>query len=177
MEELTQKQLEANRENAKLGGVKTDKGKEISKMNAMKHGLLSSQVLIKDEDVNELSLIENNLKNQLCPVNQIEALLVDRIIAGFWRLKRGLKIETSLMSLQSYDNSIEISFYGENSKETKKIADMINNDLLDRLLRYENNIERGIFKALHELQRLQAIRRGEQVLAPLAVEIGVRDAD
>ena len=43
---LTQKQLEANKENAKLGGVKTEAGKAVSRLNAVKHGLRA--VLISD---------------------------------------------------------------------------------------------------------------------------------
>lgn len=35
-------QQKANEENAKLGGVKTEEGKEISKFNALKHGVLLS---------------------------------------------------------------------------------------------------------------------------------------
>ena len=45
MSEISQKQLEANRENAKLGGVKTEEGKAVSRYNAVKHGLLSDKVL------------------------------------------------------------------------------------------------------------------------------------
>jgi len=50
MSETSQKQLEANRQNAKLGGVKTEEGKAVSKYNALKHGLLSKEVLLKGED-------------------------------------------------------------------------------------------------------------------------------
>ena len=35
--ETSQKQIEANRENAKLGGVKTEEGKAVSRYNAIKH--------------------------------------------------------------------------------------------------------------------------------------------
>jgi hypothetical protein len=42
------------------------------------------------------------------------------------------------------------------------------------LSRYETTIERGLFKALHELQRLQAARRAEaDVLPPPAVDVDV----
>ena len=175
MNEISKKQLEANLKNAQFGGVKTDEGKEISKMNAIKHGLLSSQVLIKDENTDDFKSLKDNLTNQLLPTNQMEALLVDRIIAGFWRLKRALKIENNLMSLQSYDSSNKINFYTKEGQEVNDTVEMLNNDLLKRLLRYENSIERGIFKALHELQRLQAMDRGEQVLAPIALEIGLEE--
>ena len=54
MSEISQKQLEANRENAKLGGVKTEEGKAVSKYNAIKHGLLSEEVLLDGEDEKKL---------------------------------------------------------------------------------------------------------------------------
>lgn len=38
MSEISQKQIEANQKNAKLGGVKTEEGKAVSKYNALKHG-------------------------------------------------------------------------------------------------------------------------------------------
>lgn len=172
MKNITQKQLEANRKNSLLGGVKTEEGKKVSKMNAIKHGLLSSQVLIEGEDSTEFMLVEKNLQNQLCPKNQIEALLVDRIIAGFWRLKRLLKIESNLMILQSCNTLNQSSFYDENGQEIKKVSDMLDNSLLERLMRYENNIDRGIFKALHELQILQAVYLGK---GAVAINIGLDD--
>lgn len=50
MNETSQKQIDANRENGKLGGVKTDEGKTVSRYNAIKHGLLSEEVLLDGED-------------------------------------------------------------------------------------------------------------------------------
>jgi len=57
--------------------------------------------------------------------------------------------------------------------EAKNVRDMIDDKLLDRLLRYESSIERGIYKALHELQRLIASRNGEKVMAPMAVDFNL----
>jgi hypothetical protein len=43
-----------------------------------------------------------------------------------------------------------------------------------KLSRYEAAIERSLYKALHELQRLQAARRAEgDVLPPVAVDVDV----
>ncbi len=43
----------------------------------------------------------------------------------------------------------------------------------NRLLRYESHAERCLFRALHELQRLQAIRGGDCVSVPLAMDVTV----
>jgi len=42
-----------------------------------------------------------------------------------------------------------------------------------KLSRYETTIERGLYRALHELERRQAARLGGNVPAPLAVDIDV----
>ena len=46
---------------------------------------------------------------------------------------------------------------------------------LNRLLRYETAIERQIYKALHELLRLQSARRGEKPAIPVAVDVDVSE--
>ena len=44
---------------------------------------------------------------------------------------------------------------------------------LTKLSRYESSIQRNLVKVLHELQRLQATRKGEPVPAPQVVDIDV----
>ena len=46
-------------------------------------------------------------------------------------------------------------------------------DTLSKLPRYETALERALYKALHELQRLQAVRVGGAVPAPVAVDLRV----
>ena len=54
------------------------------------------------------------------------------------------------------------------------IRDANGANAFSKLSRYETTIERGLYKALHELQRLQAARRAEaNVLPPLAVDVDV----
>ena len=45
------------------------------------------------------------------------------------------------------------------------------------LSRSESPLERGLFKALHELQRLQAARQGEAVPLPEAMDVEVSVAE
>jgi hypothetical protein len=45
------------------------------------------------------------------------------------------------------------------------------------LSRYETTIERSLHRALHELERWQARRKGEPVMAPIAVDVTHSAAD
>ncbi len=54
----SQKQIEANRRNAqKSSGPKTAQGRSISRMNALKHGLLAEQVIVPGEDFEEFATL------------------------------------------------------------------------------------------------------------------------
>ena len=44
---------------------------------------------------------------------------------------------------------------------------------LDRLLKYEGAIERQFYKAIDQLERLQRLRAGDQVPAPLKIDVNV----
>lgn len=45
------------------------------------------------------------------------------------------------------------------------------NTELDRILRYETAIQRQLVHAINQLERMQRARRGEQVPAPLSVQL------
>ena len=49
----------------------------------------------------------------------------------------------------------------------------IGGDTFGKLARYEAHLERTLYRALHELQRLQAARSGGKVVAPVAVDVSV----
>jgi len=59
MGEISNKQLEANRNNAKLGGVKTEAGKQKTKYNAVKHNLLTN--LLSEKESKEANSIKIRL--------------------------------------------------------------------------------------------------------------------
>jgi hypothetical protein len=172
----TQKQIEANRENAKLGGVRTEEGKAVSKYNALKHGLLSKEVLLEGEDEKTLIEIGKKLRAELKPETELELLLADRIVANTWRLKRTLEVEKSAMDYKREDemrNEWNVKYLSEEQRYRKAMQEMIVNDDIEKITRYETTIERGIYKALHELQRLQAARAGEKPPLPVAIDVDI----
>lgn len=170
---MTVKQIIANRKNSKLGGVKTPKGKEISKYNAQKHGLLTKEIVIEDENKKELKEFSEGLVNTLQPQGELEIILTEMIASDTWRLKRCLRIEKNQMEFEK-NRKLKLN-YNEKQDEREGIADMMNTPIMDRIMRYEASAKRSILKSLHELQRLQAKRMGESVAIPLAIDIEVSD--
>ncbi len=116
-----------------------------------------------------------------------------------WR-KYSLAFEAALADVRSYEETTipfalenlfppetTISNEAEHSAARKRLyesSNLVNSDLpaLGRtfvgdanafatLHRYESGLERSLFKALHELQRLQAFRHGKDVQLPVAVDL------
>ena len=47
-------------------------------------------------------------------------------------------------------------------------------DVTDKLIRYEAHIDRQLYRAMDQMERLQRLRRGEVVPPPLNVNLGRR---
>lgn len=155
------------------GGPKTDEGKAVSRYNAIKHGLLTKEVLVDKEEMNDLADLTENINEALNPIGPMEKLLVDRIISNVWRLRRAIVVETKTM--EWYQNDFDMFPMGENEDQQtrKRIRNMVSNDNIDNILRYETTIERSIFRALHELERLQAKRSGKDIPVPSVVDVNL----
>jgi hypothetical protein len=166
-------QINANRENGKLGGVKTEEGKAVSRYNAIKHGILCQDILIKGENEDELIELGKKMRSELTPETEIELLLVDRIVANAWRLKRALKGEKEMIECQMKDDDSFSLSPSKNDFGTSLVRDFVNHETHNKFARYETSIEKGIYKALHELQRLQAARQGEKVPPPIAIDVDI----
>jgi hypothetical protein len=132
----TEKQTIANCLNALKGGVKTAEGKNAVRLNAVSHGLLSNEALVPGEDGCRLAELQARCRAELQPVGELETILVERIISSTWRLKRAVKVERLCKGRRR-------DYF---------------NDAWDTHIRYETAIERQIYKALHELERLQKAR-------------------
>jgi hypothetical protein len=94
----TEKQLAANRRNAaKSTGPKSAAGKEVARMNALKHGFQAEQVVIPGEDPEEFEALLKGLDEHFQPIGSLEHVLVDRITYCTWRLRRANLIEIAIM--------------------------------------------------------------------------------
>jgi hypothetical protein len=119
----SEKQIKANQRNAlKSTGPKSPEGRAATRLNARTHGLLSQDVLLPGEDEEALKELDENLRAELQPVGELENLLVDRIVATHWRLRRLGRVEAGIFTWQLYGEPAEraqgeIQAYEENFLE------------------------------------------------------------
>ncbi len=139
--------------------------------NALKHGLLSKQLILASESGNDLTSLHTDISEDLKPVGTMEEMLVDQIVSGYWRLKRLYTVETKSMDWYANDNGgFTIISESEEQQERKSVRDMLNNQTIEVILRYQATIERSIYRAYHELERLQAKRNNQNVPLPVSID-------
>ena len=97
---LSRQKIEANRRNAlKSTGPKTLRGKNYSRMNALKYGLFAKDLfayfMVKKENPEEFHELVTQLCDQHKPIGKAEELEVERIAICWWRHKRALRYENS----------------------------------------------------------------------------------
>lgn len=163
------KRLAANRQNAtKSTGPKTPAGRLTSAKNAMKHGLTSRDVLGAGELPADFEAFAAALVNQLAPVGAVEAMLADRVVCCAWRCRRAVTLEAMSLSAPS-------PFETDN---TPALLSALRrwNSMVELLGRYERTHEGAMFRALHELQRVQAARTGDGEAVPVALDVTVGGA-
>ena len=177
------KQIEANRRNSRRStGPRTRTGRAESKLNAMKHGLLAADLVVRGEDPNEFARVFENLANEFQPQGPLEEQLVERVATCMWRLRRLCGIEAGIFqyeikSIESYN--ADPTRYGKEKAVTLGAAfrgDAIRVSAISKLSRYEAAIERSLYRALHELQRVQAARENGQQPPSIAVDVTVDGA-
>ena len=183
----SERQVEANRRNAlRSTGPRTPAGKRAVARNAVKHGLLSRELVLPEESQLVLEELRVRLRANLQPVGTLEDVLVDRIVASIWRLRRLGRVETELSTFRryrdaaagakSYETFLEetnLELFHRADEPLRARAFEADERSFTNLLRYETAIERGLYKALHELLRLQALRAGQAVPPPAAVDLTI----
>src|SRR5215469_5410427 len=105
--------LEANRKNAQRStGPKPEAGKNHSRQNALKHGVLASALLVKKgggaEDASEFEELLCALNQDLAPVGRLEEMMVEKIAVCWWRQKRALRYEALMIRRASGDDNPEL---------------------------------------------------------------------
>ena len=117
------------------------------------------------------------------PEGQLETAHAERVASLFWCIQRLPRYETEMMahSLDDIPGDLEPVFrYGEalgitqdDNAKLDSIAKAVSrrmlpsSDNMEKIMRYEAHLHRQLQQTLHELEALQARRKGER-LSPLA---------
>ena len=167
----------------KGGGPKTRGGKAASSRNAVKHGLTASAPVVRQ--IERLEDWEHHLQQVIAsiePEGYLETQLAVRAAELLWRLRRVAQYEADHISLaldQMPGELIETARYGAKATDNpveemtlEKVQMQTGVRLIPgpetvtHITRYETFLHRQLIQTLHEIEAMQARRRGEH--APLA---------
>jgi len=165
---------ESNRQNAlRSTGPRTEEGKAVVSRNALLHGGYSSRseaATCLGEDPAQFEELHAGFVQSLNPVGVLEQELVGKMASAWWRMLRAGRAERE---------GIEYATRRQGASSTPFLAAFCGQGMIsdghytERLLRYENQMERGFLRLLHELERLQARRHGQVVSAPVVVDVNI----
>ncbi len=179
---LSKAKLEANQANAKAstGPINT----VSTRYNAVKHGLLSQGITELDE-IDYHSLL-SSVQESLKPIGPIETALSEHICLCLVRLKRAHGLEARFITselnppITKKEGGLDIdleAFAGKVVVIDEGLPAPLKPVALDSLIgkfqRYEAATEGKLYRALHELERLQRGRKGEKLPVPATVDVGL----
>ena len=96
------RQIEANRRNAlRSTGPRTAAGKEVSRRNALRHGLTAETVIGALEDAEDYKAFEAAITADYDAQSAVERELVLRLASLLWRLRRATTMETGLFEIHA----------------------------------------------------------------------------
>lgn len=97
-----QKQQLANQKNAsKSTGPRSASGKARASRNALRHGILSTHLILPDESREEFDALFSTLVEEMRPAGTLETALVERIAVSLWRQRRLVRAETASVRFQT----------------------------------------------------------------------------
>ena len=161
-----ERRLAANRANAQLStGPRTDEGKTVSSLNAVKTGLTGRAVLLPSEDVAAYQAHIARYERQFAPVGEQEKILVQSLADTQWRLDRIPNLEAGLFALGRLRDANLFATVADGQLRRA----MLDAHILTADARHFKNLHLQESRLLHryekdakELRELQAQRKKEQ---------------
>ncbi len=141
------RKVEANRRNAQLStGPKTDEGKAKSSRNAIKHGIFLKNLLsgATPEAAAEIEALAADVLEHYEPKGILEEIIAQKIVVETARYSRVLGFEQP----ESGYNRMYFLV------------------CLDKIMRYTTSTSRSLYRAIEELERLQAARKARECTRP-----------
>lgn len=158
-----------------------------TRYNALKHGLLSEGITELD-NVEDFKKLLHDLEEEHRPLGAVETFLVRRLALSTVRLRRIGRLEAEYITEElnppiSKTEGSMIELLAQLDDEKTIVLDEglpapLRKEAMEYLSssfqRYETAIENKLYRSLHELERLQRRRQGEQTPVPAAIDIGIQ---
>ncbi len=153
-----------------------------TRFNATKHGLLSAGISELDDAEGYRSVLRD-LTGEKGPHGPLETFLVESAALDIVRLRRARRLEAEYITevlnppvrepgvLENLDRFDEGELVDPGLPATMHYEGV--QRLVNTFQRYETAIALRLSRTLHELERVQRMRNGEQVPAPAAVDVTV----
>ncbi len=145
----TEKQIEANRHNAKKStGPKSEEGKTRTRRNAIRHGLTAEQTVLPHEDPKNYDQLRAGLIQSHAPENTAEQALVEELANAYWRLLRLHRVETK------YWEHLGGS-YNRGDEGVAEALIQTPEHQMRHFFRYYGQIEKSYYRALAAVNQLK----------------------
>jgi len=173
----------ANRRNSKNSTGPNDTSS--TRFNAIKHGLLSAGITELDDAERHRAVLRDliDLIKEKDPHGPVETFLVESAALDMVRLRRARRLEAEFITealhppvreagvLENLDRLDEGTLVDPGLPATMHYEAV--QRLVNTFQRYETAIATRLSRTLHELERVQRLRKGEQLPAPFAVDVTV----
>jgi len=172
------KKVAANRINGQKSHGPTNT--TSTRFNATKHGLLA-QGITEIDDAKGYRDILSDLIRQKNPVGNFEMLLVEAAALDLVRWSRARRLEAECITGELNPPTRGPGLRDLLSGDEGPVLDpglpaAITSNAIEQLVtlqRYESTIANRLFRTLHELERWQRMRQGEQLPAPAALDVSL----
>jgi hypothetical protein len=159
----TEKQLQANRENAKKStGPKTETGKRRSSLNAVRHGLTGQVVVLPAEEIEAYNQFAAPIAEGLETVGALEIQLAAMYTGFLWRVNRAAAVEDNMFGLGHMEQVAEnLNIDHPEAHNAATNAKTFRNEYkaFDRIGLYTQRLVNNANKILKQLKDIQAERR------------------
>jgi hypothetical protein len=168
MTSKSEKLTARNRANSrKSTGPKTESGKKIASLNAVKHGLAGQTVVLPGEDLAAYEALRKRFFNETRPVGILEEQCVEMMANKSWLLSRSAAMQSNLFALGQlkYAHRTETDDPRIHAAMTDVHTLNENVSNLDKLSRYEHRHHKMYKDSLKQLRELQAERKEAERIA------------
>ena len=91
------------------GGPVTEGGKKRVRMNALKHGLFSKELVVRDDEKPEYEELWTTLHKQYAPSTPMQQVGFARIVWSAWRFRQAIRLEMQRLNTQLQVSAQQVS--------------------------------------------------------------------